>query len=225
MRAMLLREAEVIVGGLSKPGKMPCSAISLPATACKTGAKLAKVPGSICNKCYALSGRYAMPNTIAAMERRMEQLNHPLWVDAMVALVKRQPFFRWFDSGDIQGMDHLQNIIRVAEQTPETKHWLPTKEYGLIKSYEGMVPENLIIRVSSPMIDQAPLPGFKLTATTHAHKEPFGQACNAHLNDGHCGDCRACWDSTVPNVSYKYHHQTLHEVPVSQLKLGLSDFQ
>ena len=94
-----------------------------------------------------------------------------------------------------------------------------------LRSYTGAIPDNLIIRVSSPMIDQAPLPGFGLTATTHAHLEPFGQACNAHLNDGHCGDCRACWDSSVSNVSYRYHHQTLHEVPVSQLKLGLSDFQ
>ena len=37
---MLKKEASAIVGGLSRPGKMPCYSINLPATECKTGAKL-----------------------------------------------------------------------------------------------------------------------------------------------------------------------------------------
>ena len=54
---MLKKEAEKIVGGLSKPSKMPGPAYNLPASACITGQKLAKVPGSVCAGCYALADR------------------------------------------------------------------------------------------------------------------------------------------------------------------------
>ena len=51
---MLKKEAKEITGGLSKPSKMPGPSYNLPAAACITGAKLAKVPGTVCYGCYAL---------------------------------------------------------------------------------------------------------------------------------------------------------------------------
>ena len=60
---MLKKEANIIVGGLSAPGKMPCPSINLPATACNVGAKLAKVPGTTCHGCYAMKGRYRFKTT------------------------------------------------------------------------------------------------------------------------------------------------------------------
>ena len=54
---MLVKEAQKIVGGLSKPGKMPGPAINLPAGACQTGAKLAQIEGTPCFGCYALKLR------------------------------------------------------------------------------------------------------------------------------------------------------------------------
>ena len=45
---MLKKEAKEITGGLSKPSKMPGPAYNLPAVNCITGAKLVKVPGSVC---------------------------------------------------------------------------------------------------------------------------------------------------------------------------------
>ena len=29
--------------------------------------------------------------------------------------------------------------------------------------------------------------------------------CKAYTRGNQCGDCRACWDKTVKNVSYKKH--------------------
>jgi hypothetical protein len=46
-------EALKLVGGLSKPSKMPGWAYGIPAAECKTGAKLKLVPGSTCEGCYA----------------------------------------------------------------------------------------------------------------------------------------------------------------------------
>ena len=73
-RPMLKKEARQITGGLSKPSKMPGPAHNLPAQACLTGAKLVKVPGSVCAGCYALKGRYRFNNVQAALNRRLQAL-------------------------------------------------------------------------------------------------------------------------------------------------------
>ena len=108
---MLKKEAKQITGGLSAPSKMPGPAHNLPAAACKTGAKLAQVPGSVCAGCYALKGRYRFNNVQAALNRRLQALEDPRWVDAMVTLISGQDWFRWHDSGDIQSLKHLENIF------------------------------------------------------------------------------------------------------------------
>ena len=55
---MLIKDAKKIIVSLSKPDKMPGFAYGLPAWECKTGGKLAKVPGSVCFGCYAMKGNY-----------------------------------------------------------------------------------------------------------------------------------------------------------------------
>ena len=51
---MKTSEAWKLVGGLSKPSKMPGWSIGIPAKECKTGGKLQQVKGSVCFDCYAL---------------------------------------------------------------------------------------------------------------------------------------------------------------------------
>ena len=85
---MLKKEARQITGGLSKPSKMPGPAYNLPAVNCITGAKLVKIPGSVCAGCYALKGRYNFRNVRLALARRLESLKHPQWVKAMTVLIK-----------------------------------------------------------------------------------------------------------------------------------------
>ena len=145
---MLKKEANKITGGLSKPSKMPGPAYNLPAVACITGAKLVKVPGSVCAGCYALKGRYRFNNVQRALERRLQALKHPLWVDAMVTLIRDHKWFRWHDSGDIQSPEHLKNIFEVCKRTPETQHWMPTREAKFLRLMDpDIVPPNLIIRM------------------------------------------------------------------------------
>ena len=52
----------------------------------------------------------------------------------MVVLLKAEnnPFFRWHDSGDIQDVKHLEDIVEVTRQTPEIMHWLPTLETRIL---------------------------------------------------------------------------------------------
>ena len=51
---MKTSEALKIVGGLSKPSKMPGWAYGLPAAECKTGGKLKHITGSTCEGCYGI---------------------------------------------------------------------------------------------------------------------------------------------------------------------------
>ena len=199
---MLKKEANVIVGGLSAPGKMPCPSINLPAVACVTGAKLAQVPGTTCHGCYALKGRYRFPGTIKAMDRRLQALSDSRWVRAMVVLMKDRKYFRWHDSGDIQGPWHLKRILEVCKQTPSTKHWLPTREAQLLQYLDpDIIPPNLIIRLSATKVNGAASKSWPWTSTVSTKDK----TCPASDQGGKCKSCRQCWDRSIPNVQYAKH--------------------
>ena len=199
---MLKKEARKITGGLSAPNKMPGPSINLPAWNCITGLKLQAVKNSVCAGCYAMKGRYRFPNVREAMDRRLAALTDPRWVDAMVTLVKGQPWFRWHDSGDIQSPEHLKNIFEVCNRTPETRHWMPTREVKFLKLMDpDVVPKNLIIRISSHMIDQGPVKHWPWTSTVVTS----GKTCPAAEQGNQCKNCRACWDRSVKNIAYPKH--------------------
>ena len=199
---MLKKEASIIVGGLSTPGKMPCYSINLPATACVTGSKLARVPGTVCHGCYALKNRYVMPVQKAAMARRLKALDHGSWTTAMVTLIKGFQYFRWHDSGDVQSVQHLKNIFEVCRLTPETKHWLPTREAKFLRLMDpDVVPKNLIIRLSATKVN-GPAPRWWPWTSTVSTKS---KTCPAPEQGGKCRSCRTCWDKSTPNVVYAKH--------------------
>lgn len=201
---------------LGRPSKMPCPSYSLPASACKTGQKLAKVPGSTCSHCYADGrGNYRFQNVQDTLRARLATITDPLWPAAMATLISRESaasgFFRWHDSGDLQSVDHLEAIAEVARRTPQIRHWLPTREYRIVAEWTAVnhIPENLTIRVSAPMIDgAAPMirtaNGRLPVSYVHHVGEPRGQVCPAPKQGNQCGACRACWDASV-DVSYHRH--------------------
>ena len=211
-----IKDAINIAGSCTKTKKMPSLSYSLPAKECITGSKLVNVKGSVCEGCYALKGNYHRfkSNIEPAQYKRLESITHPDWVKAMVKLIGNKPYFRWHDSGDLQSVDHLYKIAEVARQSPNTLHWLPTREYDIVKAFvkHDTIPMNLVIRMSTMMIDQqAKLPrslqGFAniLTSSVHSQKELTGFKCLAPKQEGKCGSCRACWDNKVTNVSYHVH--------------------
>jgi len=198
---MLKKEAERITGGLSKPGKMPEGSYNLPASACQTGAKLREIPGTPCYKCYAFKGRYNFPNVKDALQRRLESLTHPQWVEAMTTLVKNKKHFRWHDSGDIQSVQHLIKIFEVCKNTPKTKHWLPTQERRYLPESPGFHPKNLVIRLSNAKNNTKPGNAWTHWSTVVDH----GGDCPASKQGNQCGTCRACWDPKVKHVTYPKH--------------------
>lgn len=209
---MTIDQLSELVGGLSRPSKMPCHGYSIPARTCITGSKLREVAGSVCEGCYAMKGRYGFANVQTAMDRRLKAIRHPLWVDHMVELIDRSEksgYFRWHDSGDLQGEWHLVKIIQIAERLLHIKFWLPTREYQIVRNVFDLgwkIPENLTIRLSAHMVD-GPMP-VKLALAVGAAASGVvseGQSCPSEYQDNKCLNCRACWDKTKTTVTYKYH--------------------
>ena len=99
-----------------------------------------------------------------AYQRRLDLADDPDWVVAMVKLVYWQAeingdrTFRWFDSGDLQDVEMLERIVSVARHTPEIRHWLPTRERGIVWRYLAteVLPANLTIRLSAISVDASP---------------------------------------------------------------------
>ena len=199
---MNTKEAWQLVGGLSKPSKMPGWSIGIPAKECNTGSKLVNVKGSVCEGCYALKGCYVFAVVQKAQYKRLEAIQHPDWVQAMATLInsKKPDVFRWHDSGDVQDVQHLEKIFEVCRLTPSKRHWMPTRE-AWIKDHMVNAPANLVVRFSSPMIDQGPVKSWANTSTVSTKS----RSCPAPDNNNECGDCRACWDPLVKNIEYGKH--------------------
>ena len=199
---MKTSEAWALVGGLSKPSKMPGWSIGIPAKECKTGAKLRLIPNSVCEGCYALKGCYVFKVVQEAQYKRLRAIAHPDWVLAMATLInsKKPDVFRWHDSGDVQDVQHLEKIFEVCRLTPNKRHWMPTRE-AWIKDHMHKAPENLVVRFSSPMVDQGPVKSWANTSTVSTKS----RSCPAPDNNNECGSCRACWDPLVKNIEYGKH--------------------
>ena len=234
---MNIKTAMKTIGNLSDTSKMPCRSYSIPAYLCKLGSKLRKIKGSVCHDCYAQAGSYNWSNVERALAMRNELMStatrnpkfRKQFIESFVYLLTRNEkktaswgdpsFFRWFDSGDLLSMAHLDIIHDIALQTPNVMHWLPTREFSLIKKYcESNRPalDNLTIRLSCNMIgDEAPKAYHRLrdahpdrritfsSSHTKRHEAPEGfTECTADLHKNECNDCRLCW--TLTPISYKF---------------------
>ena len=205
-------QAKAVMISLGRAGKMPCPTYNTPAKLCKTGSKLRNVEGSTCEGCYAMKGNYLFPDVQKGLQKRFDAFKHPKFIEAMTFMINRYSaksgYFRWFDSGDLADISMLEKIVMICQQTPDIKHWLPTREVKVVKDYlkiYGSFPDNLTVRVSAPLIDGEPLPSFDFTSTVHYKSNPVGHDCPARFQDNECRDCRACWSKEVKNVSYHKH--------------------
>lgn len=116
---------------------------------------------------------------------------------------------RWFDSGDLQSIEHLSMICEVASHTPKIKHWLATQELGMVRRYVdagGLIPDNLVIRISSVMVDEQARRAWPHTSSVFTSKVPDdSHDCPARYQGHFCGSCRACWNPAIAHIAYSAH--------------------
>jgi hypothetical protein len=106
-------------------------------------------------------------------------------------------------------MNHLFAIVVIAEATPNVQHWLPTREYALVREFLRQYhhfPVNLTVRVSAPMIGNV-AGEWENSSSVDAERVPDMSwvSCPASKQGNKCMDCRACWDKDVKVVNYKKH--------------------
>jgi hypothetical protein len=218
---LTLKRAQTYGRVSDRNSKMPASTFALHTNACNIGGKLRDIDGSVCKGCYATKFEKMYPsvhqghtfNTTSAAA--MIASDPEAWSQAIAMQIIKicerfgEPYHRWFDSGDLQDVAMLAAIVRVCELTPTIKHWLPTREVKILRNFlaaGGELPTNLVVRVSSTMVDDKPIAGHAHTSTVHRKDTaPHGQACDAASRGHQCGPCRACWSRNVKNVSYPFH--------------------
>lgn len=213
---------------LSAPGKMPCKSWSLQAIDTCPGAKApdgSLVPA--CRGCYATDGKYRIKNVRNVREHNRADWRRADWCDDMVSALESEPYFRWFDSGDMYHLGLATKIAEVISRTPWCQHWLPTRQhkfekYKTVIAFMESMP-NCVVRRSSDCIHGTILAG-KTTSTIYdpeSQPVPSGAiACEAYTRGGKCADCRACWDSDVPVIAYPQHGRKMRAVNIDILARG-----
>jgi hypothetical protein len=179
---------------------------------------LKAIDNSVCKGCYADKGRYIFPNVQNALERRFVALieDPQEWGNNMIRLLNKladmgETYFRWHDSGDLQGIRHLSEIARIAQEVPRMTFWLPTREYKTVRDYLAIhqqFPGNLTVRISQHMVNEniRAIVGDLPTSGVHTDKAPKGATvCPARTQENKCRECRACWSPSVAHVSYPKH--------------------
>ena len=127
-------------------------------TSCRTNPgciRNSKIPGSICEKCYAQTMLQMYKDLDAKTERNTEVLTTRIvdWDDLPVVNCQ---IFRFESFGDIHNETHLQNYINIAKKNPGCMFTLWTKNYKTAYDYFKVneCPENFTLIISSLFINK-----------------------------------------------------------------------
>jgi hypothetical protein len=208
-----------VLNKVSKTSKLGTFSWSLQAvTDCpgSVGADGQLVPA--CSGCYATAGCYNFPDTKKVRADNKAAWQEADWVDVMVAKLKKQTHFRWFDSGDVYALRLAEKMLAVMEATPNTKHWLPTRmakfpKFQPVLAKMQSLP-NVMVRFSSDSVDGTFTPTVHgSTILPDATSAPEGvTVCQAPEQGGKCLSCRACYDKAVPVIGYVAHGKKMAKV-------------
>lgn len=201
---------------LSRTSKLGCYSWSLQAVKTCPAAFDKGELVEVCKGCYATQGFYHMPNAIALRERNDDDWKTDDWEDRMVEALRKQKFFRWFDSGDMYTIALAWKIYNVCKRTPECSHWLPTRMHKFTK-FSDVIAElneldNVVVRFSSDNVGQH-IDGryVSLVVDTYKHVDKT-HTCPASLQGGKCLTCRSCWDKKTQSVAYVAHSHKMGKI-------------
>ena len=171
-----------------------------------------------CSGCYATQGCYNFPDTKKVRFDNKQDAKRAGWVADMVKALSKQKHFRWFDSGDMYSLELAEKMYQIMVNTPNTKHWLPTRMYKFSKFWSVLTRmealPNVMVRYSSDAVDGTYEQGVHgSTIVPDATSTPPGVTlCPAYTQGGKCLDCRACYDKQVPVIGYVAHGRKMAKV-------------
>ena len=107
-----------------------------------------RVKDSICQSCYAVAGC----NQYSSLDKVLLQNSDILKNKIDVSQIKTSTiYYRLESHGDIINEDHLDNLVRIVKNNPQTKFGLWTKHYPITEKYfdTHKKPKNLQLQYSS----------------------------------------------------------------------------
>ncbi len=204
---------------LSKTSKLGTKSWSLQALETCPGSKAAD--GSLvpaCSGCYATTGMYHFGAVKQVRADNKADWKRDGWTNDMIAALRKDTHFRWFDSGDMYSLELAEKMLSIMAATPNTKHWLPTRMYKFPK-FQAVLAKmqalpNVMVRYSSDAVDGTYTPGVHgSTIVPDATSAPAGvTVCQAYSQGGKCLDCRACYDKSVAVIGYRAHGKKMAKV-------------
>jgi hypothetical protein len=204
---------------LSKTSKLGTKSWSLQAVETCPGAVGADgklVPA--CSGCYATAGCYNFPDTKKVRADNKVEWDTEGFEADFIAALKKQTHFRWFDSGDMYNLRLAEKMYNIMVNTPNTKHWLPTRMYKFEK-FQNILNKmqalpNVMVRYSSDEIDGTYTKG--LHGSTILPDESYADSdtvvCKAPEQGGKCLDCRACYNKDISVIGYLAHGAKMKKV-------------
>jgi Gene product 88 len=170
-----------------------------------------------CSGCYATTGCYNFPDTKKVRSDNKAAWQEADWVEVMVAKLKKQKHFRWFDSGDLYSIELANKVLAIMQATPDTKHWLPTRMYkfpkfaAVLDAMQQLA--NVMVRFSSDAVDGTFQSYHGSTIVPAGAPVPAGVTlCTAPSQGGKCLTCRACYDKSVAVIGYQAHGKKMAKV-------------
>ena len=178
-------------------------------------------PGELvdaCKGCYATTGNYRFENVKAPRRHNKDDWQRLEWCDDMVAELRKDIYFRWFDSGDMYALGLAEKMLEVMKRTPWVKHWLPTRmhkfpKFALVLQQMAALP-NVSVRFSSDSVTgeyTKKLHGSVIIPNPADVKKGM-TLCEAYSHGGKCNGCRACYDKKVKVIAYPAHGVSMHKV-------------
>jgi Gene product 88 len=167
-----------------------------------------------CAGCYAVGGNYRFDNVKLPRQENREDWKRAEWVDDMVAALRNDRYFRWFDSGDVYALPLAEKILEVMRRTPDVKHWLPTRMHKFAKFQPVLAAmaalPNVVVRPSSDSVTGEFVAGVHGSTIVPDTSPRAGvQTCFAAFNNGQCGSCRACYSKDVAVIGYVAHGRSM----------------
>lgn len=170
-----------------------------------------------CKKgCYACHGTWLYSNVKNSLKNNLDEfMNDPnkFFNDIINALNGdiMYKYFRWMSSGDIVNETFLQGMIKVANETPQTRFLCFTKKFEIVNKYldSNELPKNLKIVfsgwdknfiVNNPHNLPMAYVYFKDT-TRNADIDEYAIPCV-----GHCSECKGCWSLQNGQTVYFNQH-------------------
>jgi hypothetical protein len=227
MIKLTLKQAKTFGVVTKGNSKIHGSTFSTDPKRCKVGSKLVNVKGSTCSGCYALKLAKVYPSAAKSWSDNLDLFRQAVendqmleWCEAIAKQISNisknktkkgltgAKMHRWFTAGDLDSVDMLRAFVKVAELLPDMVFWLPTREKAIVSRYKatlGHVPTNMIIRLSTAMVDSKPLKADNTSTVHKKNGKAIGFNCPAQKQGGNCGDCSSCWKKDVKNISYELH--------------------